>query len=76
MTLLNEDTDEKHVIWVEYVHENCFNAFLEEENGILTSIIMNAEVEMNPFVPDDLIVRTEHEQFKVDFYIDEDGNVT
>lgn len=31
---------------------------------------------MNPDVPDEVIVRTDSEQFKVDFYIDQDHKVT
>ena len=31
---------------------------------------------MNEDRPDDLIVRTESETFKVDYYLDSDGNVT
>ena len=60
---------------VEYIHENCFNAYLQEENGVLTTIIMNAEVEMNPYMKDDLIVRTEHETYKVDYYVDSNEDI-
>ena len=38
--------------------------------------MLNAQVEMNEDRPDDLIVRTESETFKVDYYLDSDGNVT
>lgn len=31
---------------------------------------------MNPDRPDDIIVRTDSEAFKVDFYMDQDDNVT
>ena len=31
---------------------------------------------MNPDRPDDLVIRTESETFKVDFYMDQDDNVT
>ena len=61
---------------VEYLKENCFNAYYNDENGFLVSILLNAQVEMNPDRPDDLIVRTESETFKVDYYLDLDGNVT
>ena len=43
---------------------------------MLTSILMNAEVEVNPYMPDDLIVRTEHETYKVDYYLDKYDNVS
>jgi len=53
---------------VEYLKENTFNAFHRDENGFLVSILLNAEVEMNSDRPDDIIIRTESETFKVDFY--------
>lgn len=61
---------------VEYLKENTFNAFHRDENGFLVSILLNAEVEMNSDRPDDIIIRTESETFKVDFYQGDDGNVT
>ena len=64
------------MIQVEYLKENCFNAYYTDENGFLVSILLNAQVEMNRDRPDDLIVRTESETFKVDYYLDLDGNVT
>ena len=56
--------------------ENLFNAYHEDENGFLTTVLQNAQVDMNPDRPDDLIVRTESETFKVDFYMDAQGKVT
>ena len=61
---------------MEYLKENRFNAYYRDDNGFLVSILLNAEVEMNPDKPDDLIVRTESETYKVDFYLDADDNVT
>ena len=68
--LLDEETGETDVILVEYIKENRFNAYYKDSNGFLNSILLDAEVEMNPDRPDDLIVRTNSEQFKVDFYLD------
>ena len=61
---------------VEYIKENCYNAYYRDENGFLVSILLNAQVEMNPDRPDDLIIRTESETYKVDYYLDMEGNVT
>lgn len=69
MELVDDDGNEQ-TVFVEYLQENRFNAYERDENGFLTSILLNAQVEMNPDRPDDLIVRTESETFKVDFYID------
>ena len=55
---------------VEYLKENTFNCYYKDENGFLVSVLLNAQVEMNPDRPDDIIVRTDSESFKVDFYID------
>ena len=76
LTLVNEETGEEEIIHVEYIHENTFNAFLKERNGVLTSILLNAEVEINPDLQDDLIIRTEHETYKVDYYLDHEDTVT
>lgn len=59
--LLDEDTGETDVILVEYIKENRFNAYYKDSNGFLNSILLDAEVEMNPDRPDDLIVRTNSE---------------
>lgn len=66
--VLLDDTESEETIMVEYVKENLFNAYYKDENGFLVSILLNAEVEMNPHRPDDIIIRTESETFKVDFY--------
>mmetsp|Transcript_19651 Transcript_19651/g.26578 ORF Transcript_19651/g.26578 Transcript_19651/m.26578 type:complete len:98 (+) Transcript_19651:1503-1796(+) len=68
--LVVDEEGTTEVILVEYVKENCFNAYYRDENGFLVSILIEAEVEMNPDRPDDLIVRTKSETFKVDFYMD------
>ena len=67
--LVDEDGNTE-VILVEYIKENCFNAYYKDENGFLVSILIDATVEMNPDRPDDLIVRTKSEIFKVDYYMD------
>jgi hypothetical protein len=33
-------------------------------------------VELNPYVQDELVVRTEHETYKVDYYMDNEDVVT
>ena len=75
ITLVDDEGNEE-TIMIEYVKENLFNAYHEDENGFLVSILLNAQVEMNEERPDDLIVRTESETFKVDYYLDSEGNVT
>ena len=74
--LIDEETEKTEVIFVEYVRENTFNAYYKDENGFLVSILLDAQVEMNNDRPDDLIVRTASETFKVDFYMDKSDNVT
>ena len=73
---LIDDEGKEETIMVEYIKENCFNAYYRDENGFLVSILLNAQVEMNPDRPDDLIIRTESETYKVDYYLDMEGNVT
>jgi len=74
--LVDEETGATEVIHVEYVKENCFNAYHTDKNGFMNSILLDAEVEMNPDRPDDLIVRSKSEIFKVDFYLDNENKVT
>lgn len=74
--LVVDDEGTTEVIMVEYLKENTFNAYYKDENGFLVSVLLGAEIEMNPDRPDDLIVRTKSETFKVDFYMDKDDNVT
>mgnify|MGYP001946027810 CR=1 FL=1 len=74
--VLVDDEGGEDTIYVEYVKENTFNAFEQDENGFLVSILHDAQVEMNADMPDDLIVRTESEIFKVDFYMDSNDLVT
>ena len=74
--LVDEETDKTEMIYVEYVKENQFNAYYKDENGFLVSILLDAQVEMNDDRPDDLIVRTASETFKVDFYMDKADKIT
>lgn len=73
---LIDDEGKVQTIMIEYLKENCFNAFYKDENGFLVSILIGAQVEMNPDRPDDIIIRTESETFKVDYYMDDQGSVT
>jgi len=76
LEILDDETGETDIVEVEYLKENRYNAYYRDENGFLVSILLNAEIEMNKDRPDDLIVRTESETYKVDFYLDADDNVT
>ena len=76
ISLIDDETGETDVIKIEYLSENLFNAYHEDENGFLTTVLQNAQVDMNPDRPDDLIVRTDSETFKVDYYRDSTGKVT
>ena len=74
--LVVDEEGNTEVILVEYVKENVFNAYYRDENGYLVSILIGASVEMNPDRPDDLIVRTNSETYKVDFYMDKKNVIT
>jgi acetyl/propionyl-CoA carboxylase alpha subunit len=71
ITLCDVESGEEWITRVEYINENRFNAYIRDpETGILTSLVLNAEVEMNPHDYDSVNVRTAHETFKVDFFLD------
>jgi len=73
---LVDDEDNEMPVYVEYLKENTFNAYHKDESGFLTSILLNAEIEVHSERPDDLIVRTESETYKVDYYFDKEDMVT
>ena len=75
MHLVDDDGNMTNIL-VEYIKENTYNAYYEDENGFLVSILLNAQVQMNQDREDDLIVRTDSEIYKVDFYIDKDQQIT
>ena len=72
----HENDGKQYTFSVEYLDEHKFNCYLKDERGWLTPVMLDAEVEMNPDKPDEVFVRTDSEQFKVDFYIDKEDNVT
>jgi len=74
--LYDEEEGTTEVILVEYISENCFNAYVKDENGFLVTILLEAEVEINPDRPDALILRTKSETYKVDYYLDKNNSVS
>ena len=74
--LYDEEEGTTEVILVEYISENCFNAYVKDENGFLVTILLGAEVEINPDRPDALILRTKSETYKVDYYLDKNNSVS
>lgn len=71
----NDDSKVTLNYCVEYLNEHKFNCYLKEQ-GYLVPVLFDAEVYMNPTTPDSVIVRTDSEQFKVDFFIDGEDQVT
>ena len=71
----DDDTGETEQFEIEYHNENVFSAYLRDPNGFLVTVLHKAQIEMNEDRPDDLIVRTESETYKVDFYMDHKDNV-
>lgn len=61
---------------VEYLKENKFNCYLKSDDGYLVPVLFDAEISLNKNNPDSVIVRTDSEQFKVDFFIDKEEEVT
>jgi len=73
--LVNIDTDETIQMRIQYLNENKFNSYVIDKDGYLTSCNQNVEVEMSQDKKDELILRTDQEIFKVDFFIGEDDEV-
>ena len=76
LEIIDEEEGTREEFLIEYIKEDTFNAFVKDENGFLVTVLINGQVSMNPDVPDEVIVRTDSEQYKVDFYIDENHKVT
>ena len=74
--IYDKDTDSIQTLEVEYHNENTFSAYKRDDAGFLVTLLYKAQVEMNPDRPDDLLIRTESEQYKVDFYLDQNNNIT
>lgn len=74
LILENKDDSEfdSHFM-IEYLSEQKFNAYLKHDNGFLTPVILDAEINMNPDIPDSVLVRTDSEQYRVDYFIDQQG---
>jgi hypothetical protein len=70
-----EDQDFNLHFMVEYLNEQKFNAYLKNDEGFLIPVILDAEINMNPDKPDSVLVRTDSEQYRVDYFIDKDGKV-
>jgi hypothetical protein len=72
-----EDVDTGEIVQmrIQYLRENVFNSYTIDKDGYLTSCNQNVEVEMNPNKADELLLRTDHECFKVDFYLNEENEV-
>ena len=74
---LQEGEDTIHKVKIEYLSENKFNVHIDaDELGVKTNIILsNAEVFENQEKEGELIIRTEHAQFKVPYLRDDQNKV-
>lgn len=74
--LCKKDPNWKMTFAVEYLNEHTFNAYIKNEKGWLTPVLLEAEIDMHPNVPDEVFVRTDSEEYKVDYFMDRSGHVT
>ena len=75
ITLLDGDGEARD-LYVEYLKENTFNCYQIDENGFFDALLLDAEIEMHPEQKDALVVRTQSETFRVDYYLSENDTVT
>ena len=76
LILIDGDSKEES-IFIEYLAENKFNAYYYDDNDFLTPLLLEAEIEMDPLHRQNhVIVRTATDSYQVDYYMDEDDNVT
>lgn len=69
LVLVKGEEDERS-LFVQYVNENTFNVYSKDESGFYCPIILDAECHMSESTPDQLIVRTDHHLFQVDYFMD------
>jgi 3-methylcrotonyl-CoA carboxylase alpha subunit len=71
-----EGEDKLHKLKIEYVSENKFNVLLPKDKlGLQTeTLLSNAEVIENPEKPGELLIRTDSEQFRLPYLLDEATN--
>lgn len=62
---------------VEYLDEHKFNCYLKDDKkGWLVPVLLDAEIDMNPYKDNEVFIRTDSEEYTVDFFIDKHGEVT
>lgn len=63
--------EETSTVWVEYHNEDTFSVFeVDTVNDTRQPILTNANVLVNPENQDELIIRTENQQYKLPFLKD------
>ena len=73
---LKEGEDKFHKLKIEYITENKFNVLIQTDKLGLENekILSHAEVVSNPERPGELLVRTDSEQFRLPYLLDEKTN--
>lgn len=70
LTLVKDDAEDGEHFWVQYLNEFTFNVFVKNQQGSMVPIILDAECHLSEIVPDEVIVRTDHHTYLVDYYMD------
>ena len=70
---LKEGEDKFHKLKIEYLSENKFNVLIQTDKLGLENekILSNAEVVHNPERPGELLIRTDNEQFRLPYLLEE-----
>ena len=76
VTIVKHDECEGDDMFVQYDGEHRFNVFLKDEKEMFVPVILDAECDLSNTNKDQMIVRTDHHSFLVDYYMDtKDYNV-
>jgi len=70
VTIVKGDEDAGEEFHVQYDSEHRFNVYLKDDKGMFCPIILDAECDLSNTNPDQMIIRTDHHSYMVDYYMD------
>lgn len=69
LVIVQGDEEEGESLWVQHNSEYNFNVYCKDEDGSLIPVILDAECDLSETKPDQLIVRTDHHSYLVDYFM-------
>lgn len=73
---LIDDKGKEQQTFIEYLNEDTFNVYTQDENGFFEPLAMNVKAKINPLDNDDLLLKDDAQMENIDYYIDQNNRVT